>query len=133
MLRWRNTICKKDKFMNYQFDTLFTRLKNSPFRARFKLSDKDKLYIQQKGIDTIRAHCQDFVQKRLAPAIIPNDGKQTPMRGHPVFVAQHATACCCRGCISKWHKIPAGHTLTQDEQNYIISVIMEWIEREITY
>lgn len=71
--------------MNYQFDTLFTRLKNSPFRARFKLSDKDKLYIQQKGIDTIRAHCQDFVQKRLAPAIIPNDGKQTPMRGYDGF------------------------------------------------
>ena len=83
--------------MNHKFDTLFARLKSSPFRARFKLSDKDKLYIQQKGIDTIRAHCQDFVQKRLAPAIIPNDGKQTPMRGHPVFVAQHATACCCRG------------------------------------
>ena len=119
--------------MNHKFDTLFARLKSSPFRARFKLSDKDKLYIQQKGIDTIRAHCQDFVQKRLAPAIIPHDGKQTPMRGHPVFVAQHATACCCRGCISKWHKIPAGHPLTPNEQAYIISVIMEWIEREIKY
>ena len=119
--------------MNHQFDVLFARLKSSPFRARFKLSDKDKLYIQQKGIDTIRAHCQDFVQKRLALAIIPNDGKQTPMHGHPVFVAQHATACCCRGCISKWHKISAGHPLTPNEQAYIISVIMEWIEREITY
>lgn len=117
--------------MNHQFDVLFTRLKNSPFRARFKLSDKDKLYIQQKGRDTICAHCQDFVQKRLAPAIIPNDGKQTPMRGHPVFIAQHATACCCRGCISKWHKIPSGRALSPDEQDYIVSVIMEWIEREM--
>ena len=117
--------------MNPQFDNLFQRLKTSPFRAKFKLSEKDKSYIQQKGMDTIRSHCCDFVQKRLAPAIIPNDGKQTPLRGHPVFVAQHATACCCRGCISKWHKIPTGRTLSPDEQDYIVSVIMEWIEREI--
>lgn len=117
--------------MNPQFNNLFQRLKNSPFRAKFKLGEKDKAYIQQKGMDTIRSHCHDFVQRRLAPAVIPNDGKQTPMRGHPVFVAQHATACCCRGCISKWHKIPTDRTLSPDEQDYIVSVIMEWIEREI--
>ena len=114
-----------------KFNEIFQRLQKSPFRAKFKLSVADKKYIADKGIDTIRSHCQDFVKKRLSPAVIPNDGKQTPMRGHPVFVAQHATACCCRGCISKWHKIHIGHTLTQDEQAYIISVIMEWIEREM--
>lgn len=117
--------------MHYKFDILFMKLQNSPFRAKFKLNDKDKAYILQKGMDTIRNHCQDFVEKRLAPSHIVNDGKQTPMRGHPVFVAQHATACCCRGCIQKWHKIPAGRLLTKDEQNYIIAVIMEWIEREL--
>ena len=81
-----------------KFNEIFQRLQKSPFRAKFKLSVADKKYIADKGIDTIRSHCQDFVKKRLAPAVIPNDGKQTPMRGHPVFVAQHATACCCRGC-----------------------------------
>lgn len=57
-------------------------------------------------MDTIRSHASDFVRTRLAPAQIPNDGKQTPMRGHPVFLAQHATGCCCRGCLYKWHRIP---------------------------
>lgn len=38
----------------------------------------------------IRQHAQDFIAKREAPAFIPNDGKQTPMKGHPVFIAQHS-------------------------------------------
>ena len=73
----------------------------------------------------------DFIRKRLSQADIPNDGKQTPMRGHPVFVAQHATATCCRGCLEKWHHIPKGRELTETEQEYIVNVIMEWISREM--
>ncbi len=65
-------------------------------------------------MDTIRSHARDFVRTRLAPAQIPNDGKQTPMRGHPVFLAQHATGCCCRGCLYKWHRIPQGVQLTPE-------------------
>ena len=81
-------------------------------------------------MDTIRSHASDFVRTRLAPAQIPNDGKQTPMRGHPVFLAQHATGCCCRGCLYKWHRIPAGVQLTEEQQEYIVDVLMAWIERE---
>ena len=66
-----------------------------------------------------------------APAYIPNDGKQTPMRGHPVFIAQHATATCCRECIRKWHKIQPGRELSQVQQEYLVDVIMTWIEREL--
>ena len=80
-------------------NNLLDKLAKSPFRSRFKLSSADKLYIRQKGLDTIRLHAQDFIKTRLAPAYIPNDGKQTPMRHHPVFIAQHATATCCRGCL----------------------------------
>ena len=82
----------------YDLTDLFERLSKSAFRSRFHLSKKDKEYIAEKGLATIRKHAEDFVAKRLAPAVIPNDGKQTPMRGHPVFIAQHATGCCCRGC-----------------------------------
>lgn len=92
-----------DESNKYDFTNLFERLSKSAFRSRFHLSQKDREYIAEKGLATIRKHAEDFVTKRLAPAIIPNDGKQTPMRGHPVFIAQHATGCCCRGCFSKWH------------------------------
>ena len=111
------------------YDELFNALAKSVFRSRFKLANKDKEYIQTKGIEKIRSHAADFVQKRLAPAVIPNDGKQTPMSGHPVFKAQHATATCCRGCLEKWHKIPKGQELSKQEQEYIVNVIMEWIKR----
>jgi len=112
--------------------SILNRLQTSPFRAKFRLDEKDRKYIQEKGMETIRLHAFDFVEKRLAPAVIENDGKQTPMRGHPVFKAQHACACCCRGCLEKWHKIPKGTKLTQKEKEYVVDVLMEWIERELS-
>lgn len=112
-------------------DNIFDKLAKSNFRSKFKLRQKEKDYITQKGIDVIRSHACDFISKRLAPKDIPNDGKQTPMKGHPVFIAQHATATCCRGCINKWHKIPKDVELTQEQQDYIVGLIMEWIKRQI--
>lgn len=110
---------------------LWKRLSQSKFRSSFSLKANDRNYIAEKGIDTVRSHAQDFIRKRLAPAEPRNDGKQTPMRGHPVFVAQHATATCCRGCMEKWHHIPKGRELTETEQKYIVDVIIKWIERQI--
>mgnify|MGYP004664309293 FL=1 len=115
---------------NYDLTDLFARLAKSDFRSRFHLTKKDKEYIAEKGLPTIRRHAEDFIAKRLAPAVIPNDGKQTPMRGHPVFLAQHATGCCCRGCFYKWHHIPAGRELTKEEQQYAVAVLMAWIETQ---
>ena len=109
----------------------FARLQRSSFRSKFHLTDKDRKYIADKGMDTIKSHAEDFIRMRLAPADIPNDGKQTPMRGHPVFIAQHACACCCRGCLSKWYHIPKGRELTKDEQDRIVFLLMSWLERQI--
>ncbi len=113
------------------FENLFLRLGKSKFRSRFYLDDKDKEYVRQKGLDTIEAHAKDFVLQRIAPAVPANDGKQTPMRGHPVFKAQHATATCCRECIYKWHKIKKGKDLSPIQQEYLVEVIMLWIRRQM--
>ena len=110
---------------------LWKRLSQSKFRSSFSLKANDRSYVSDKGIDKVREHACDFIRKRLAQADIPTDGKQTPMRGHPVFVAQHATATCCRGCLEKWHHIPKGRELTETEKEYIVNVIMEWISREM--
>lgn len=115
----------------YDLTSLFQRLSQSAFRSRFHLTAKERAYIEEKGMATIRRHAEDFVSKRLAPAAIPNDGKQTPMRGHPVFLAQHATGCCCRGCLSKWHHIQPGHQLSPEEQRYVVAVLMTWIRRQL--
>ncbi len=112
-------------------DDIFERLVKSEFRSRFKLKDRDKLYIKEKGLDTIRRHAEEFIAKRIAPANILNDGKQTPMKGHPVFIAQHATASCCRKCINKWHKISCGRELSAKEQEYLVNIIMQWIEQQM--
>ena len=112
-------------------DQALDRLARSDFRARFHLSDKDRQYIADKGLEAVRNHAADFVRTRLAPAVIPNDGHQTPMRGHPVFVAQHACACCCRGCLETWYRVPRGIDLTKPQQDKIVNLLMAWIEREI--
>ena len=109
----------------------FRRLDRSEFRSSFHLSQKDRSYIAAKGRDTIRRHAQDFVRTRLAPAHPAKDGKQTPMRGHPVFVAQHACACCCRGCLHKWYRVPLGVPLTELQQEKIVNFLMAWIDREL--
>lgn len=117
--------------MDNRIENILTSLSKSNFRSKFHLKEKDKKYIEEKGIEKIQEHANDFINKRLAPNIIPNDGKQTPMRGHPVFIAQHATATCCRGCLEKWHKIPKGKELTKEQVDYIVKLIMTWIDKEM--
>lgn len=111
-------------------DEALAKLQKSKFRSGFHLDERNVKYIDEKGLDVIRSHAADFVAKRLAPAEILNDGKQTPMRGHPVFVAQHACACCCRGCLNKWYRVPQGRALTESEQRRIVKLLMAWIEKE---
>lgn len=115
--------------MNY--DELLFSLSKSNFRSKFHLKEKDFKYIDEKGIETIKQHAYDFITKRLKPEFIPNDGKQTPMRGHPVFIAQHATATCCRGCLNRWYKIEKNRELSDAEVDFVVELIMKWIEKEV--
>lgn len=109
---------------------LFERLAKSRFRSSFYLNDKDKAYIHDKGWKKIEQGTRETIA-RLAPAFIANDGKQTPMRHgiFPPFIAQHATGCCCRGCLEKWHGIPRGRALTLREQIYLTRIVMEWLRQ----
>jgi len=109
---------------------VLSRLSHSPFRSRIHLDEKELDYLQSKGISEVLKHAAEFVEKRLVPAWPVNDGKQTPWHNHPVFVAQHGTATCCRGCLQKWHAIPKGRVLTTEEQGYIVAVIGHWLSQE---
>ena len=111
-------------------DAAFRRLAKSKFRSRFRFSETDRKYIAEKGMETIRRHAGDFVRTRLAPACPPNDGRQTPMRGHSVFKAQHACACSCRSCLEKWWKVPKGTDIPPERQSRIVDFLMAWIERQ---
>lgn len=116
-------------------------LGNSKFGSHFKLDEKDRIYISRVGVDKVRAHAHDFIQKRLAPAQPKNDGRQTPFQGHPIFSArgrirptfyggkaQHATSICCRGCLEKWYGIPKGQVLKTEEIEKLADILMAWIE-----
>ena len=113
-------------------DEIFNALSKSKFRSGFKLGPKELQYFDEKGSDVIAEHARDFIIQRLAPANPKNDGKQTPFKGHPVFIAQHATATCCRKCMAKWHHIDTGKKLTEEQVDYVVEVIRRWIEMQIS-
>ena len=111
---------------------LFERLDASRFRSRFRLSQHDRAYIAGRGCAAVSVHAFDCIRNRLAPAVVLNDGRQTPFRWHPVFVAQHASAICCRRCLRTWHHIALGRQLDEDELCYIHDVIIAWIRRQLS-
>jgi hypothetical protein len=110
-----------------ELDEVFARLPHSAFRSRFRLGERELDYLRSKGLDTVLAHGRDFIERRLAPPHPLNDGKQTPMRGHPIFIAQHATATCCRSCLAKWHDIPKGRGLDAAEQTHVLAALERWL------
>ena len=112
------------------YNNVINKLQKSKFRSSFKLKQKEIDYINEKGMSMIKRHAVDFINKKLAPSNPENDGKQTPMKNHPVFIAMHACACCCRTCLYKWHKIPMNKELTKDEKNYIYGLLIYWINLE---
>lgn len=114
--------------MNETYLLLKQRLAKSTFRSRFKLNDTHRRLLAQKGWNVIAGQTEEIIRARLAPAYPYNDGKQTPMRGFPVFIAQHATGTCCRSCLMKWHNIPQGRELTEDEIFYIRDILLEWLK-----
>ena len=118
--------------MNRDFliDNKLKELKTSKFRSSFHLRKYMIDYINEKGMDTVKKHTIDFIEQKLSSANPKNDGKQTPMKGHPTFIAQHACACCCRGCLEKWHHIKKGKELSRNEKNYIYLLLTTWIENE---
>ena len=91
-------------------DEALDKLQKSAFRRKFHLSQKDREYVREKGMDVIHSHGEDFIA---------------------IFIAQHACACCCRGCLEKWYRVPKGRELSADEQRRIVNLLMRWIEREM--
>lgn len=120
----------QDKLIKQISDTL-EALSKSKFRSSFHLKEKDKIYVKTKTGKEIKNQAYKIINERLTPKYIKNDGHQTPTKNHPVFIAQHATATCCRSCLYKWHKIPKGKELSKTEIDYIVRVIMTWIIKEM--
>lgn len=108
----------------------FARLARSKFRSRFKLTADDRAYVERVGLEKLRSHAVDFVAQKLAPANPANDGRQTPMRGHPIFKAMHGSAMCCRGCMEKWWRVRRGVPLTDAQQAKAVDFLMEWVRRQ---
>ena len=111
-------------------DDLFSALARREFRSRFRLGPKEQAYLVEKTLPVVLEHGRKFIEERLAPAEPKNDGRQTPMRGHPIFIAQHATATCCRSCLEKWHRIARGRALAEEQIEHVLQVLARWLTEQ---
>jgi len=107
---------------------MLVRLKNSKFRRNFHLPEYEKKKLRENGLLWAKEQAYELITKKLHG---PNDGRQTPKIGHPVFIAMHATACCCRKCLFRWHRIPPYKPLDEKEIAYITELIFRWIKKEL--
>lgn len=98
---------------------------------KYVLGEPEQEYVTSRGIDILRLHATDFVNKRLAPANPKNDGRQTPAKGHPVFIAQHACGCNDRDAVAAFFGYEKGRELTSDEVDIIVDVILRWIDEHL--
>ena len=112
------------------YDAVLDRLAGSAFRRRKHLLGTELDHLRAHGLPEVVTHAQRFVEERLGPAIPEGDGRQTPYRGHPAFIAQHATGTCCRSCLEIWHSIPKGRVLSSAEIAYVTGLIAAWLRRE---
>jgi hypothetical protein len=114
-----------------QWKVLKSKLSRSKQIVSPAMGEPEKEYVLSRGIDILKLHATDFVKKRLAPADPKNDGRQTPLKGHPVFIAQHATGTSDRIRLEKFHGIKPGMELTEKEVSYVVSVILRWIQEQV--
>ena len=114
-----------------QWKALKQKLARSKQITSPSMGEPEKEYVLSRGTEILRLHATDFVNKRLAPADPKNDGRQTPLKGHPVFIAQHATGTSDRVKLEKFHGIKTGIELTEKEVAYIVSVILRWIQEQV--
>lgn len=112
-------------------DDKINSLAMSKFRGSFHLRKYMIDYINKKGLEQIEKDAYYFIETRLSDTSKVKDGAQTPMKGHPVFLAQHATATCCRSCFNKWYHIPKDRILTSHEIDFAVALIMAWIKKEL--
>ena len=98
---------------------------------KFTLGEAEVEYIQSRGIDILRLHATDFIQKRIAPAEPKNDGHQTPTKGHPVFIAQHACGCNDRDAVETFFSLKKGKQLSEKEVTLIVDVLISWMHDQL--
>ena len=114
-----------------EWNELKQKLEASGRLKKFVLGEPEREYVTSRGMDILRLHATDFVNKRLAPENPKNDGRQTPTKGHPVFIAQHATGCNDRDGLVEFFGIEKGRALTDEEVEKVVDAILRWIEENL--
>lgn len=100
------------------------------WEADIKSDTKAYNHARRKGKAGLREAISHKIRKYLAEKS-SYDGRNTSKTGNAVCYAQHATACCCRRCMSYWHGIPESSILTEDQVEYFTKLCMRYIDEKL--
>lgn len=90
-------------------ETFFKAIVPREGRYRNKFSREHLAKLDRYAPRELREAIEKALEGRVR-AKPESDGKQTPYVGSPpdpIAVASHTCAACCRGCIGRWHRVPA--------------------------
>lgn len=112
----------------------FEALKNELIRHHFwhqTIDQRAMNHALRKGRLQLNEAARQRIEKSIATAGNPRDGRQTPFEGNSLFYGQHATATCCRTCVEYWHGIPKSHDLSDDEIDYLHALLVRFLDERL--
>jgi hypothetical protein len=112
------------------FKDVFKRLKKSSICNKFTLKEHEWNYLANRGLDAVLLEGRSIIIHRFSEDDSNHNCKNSPLRHHPVLVALHATGCCCRSSLFKWHGVDKEMELREKDIFYILLIIKEWFVRE---
>jgi len=112
----------------------FAALRNEMIRAHYwtKPFDNDALRrANKKGRDGVMAAVPGRLRSSIGKKANGFDGRQTGLEGNIILYAQHATATCCRKCLSYWHGVQADRDLKPKEARYCEALVVAYLEERL--
>ena len=114
----------------YTFDALRNEVIRSHYWA--KPFDEDALRrARKRGRDGVFERISGRLRSSIGKKGNGFDGRQTQLQGNVIFYAQHATATCCRKCLSYWHGIPADRDLKPKEAIYCEALVGAYLDQRL--
>ncbi|MFH6780890.1 MULTISPECIES: DUF4186 family protein [Methylobacterium] len=112
----------------------FAAMRHEKIREHYwskPFDEKAAALVRKKGVDRVLSGISSRVASSIGKKANGFDGRQTKLEGNVIFYAQHATATCCRKCLSYWHDIPADRDLNPKESKYCEDLIVAYLRERL--
>ena len=112
----------------------FASLRHEKIRSHYWLKPFDEKALERarrKGLQGVMEAIGPRLRSSIRRKANGFDGRQTKLEGFVICYAQHATATCCRKCLSYWHDLPADRDLEPVELAYCETLVSAYLKKRL--